>query len=59
MSSGRDGDDHPGGGGITPRDTADTETDEFADEDKYACIRGDVGFEVKIKVGNRAICCSL
>jgi hypothetical protein len=51
--SGRLGDDHPGGGGMMPNDVVDALRD-----DRWICTKGEVGFEVAINEGKRAMCCS-
>jgi hypothetical protein len=54
--SGLEGDDHPGGGGMIP---SGTEDDVELEPDPWTWTNGDVGLDVKMNEGNKAICCSL
>lgn len=51
--SGRLGDDHPGGGGMSPNGAVVALI-----EERCTCTNGEAGFEVTIKEGKRAMCCA-
>jgi hypothetical protein len=55
--SGLAGDDQPGGGGMIPRGAEDDFT--FVSVERCTVSSGDVGFEVKMNDGVRAIYCSV